>query len=153
MLGGDDETADGPVFSPGFRISWLDAVVLVVGAWFAWSYAAGFSVIGLRLRSPIPAIAVMLAILVLTFAFFLFCNVFRVSRSLELIWAALYVVLMVATIRLEVLDWRVSLAVSCVAMAVVIYLQTRKPSYHGVGWKWINPKLPEWWEENVASSP
>jgi hypothetical protein len=25
-----------------------------------------------------------------------------------------------------------------------------KPSYHGVGWQWINPGLPTWWESRNA---
>jgi len=29
---------------------------------------------------------------------------------------------------------------------ICVAVEMRKPSYHGVGWKWINPKLPEWWK-------
>ena len=28
------------------------------------------------------------------------------------------------------------------------YLELRKPSYHGIFWQKLNPKLPEWFSEN-----
>jgi hypothetical protein len=30
----------------------------------------------------------------------------------------------------------------------VVVAEMLKPSYHGVGWQRINPRLPEWWAEN-----
>jgi hypothetical protein len=29
----------------------------------------------------------------------------------------------------------------------------KKPSYHGVGWRCINPELPAWWEANIKPTP
>lgn len=78
--------------------------------------------------------------------FFLFCNVFRVARPLELAWAALFTALAGSTIVVEQPEWPVTLATSLVATLLVIVVQMRKPSYHGIAWQWINPELPEWWE-------
>jgi hypothetical protein len=33
---------------------------------------------------------------------------------------------------------------------IVVVVEMRKPSYHGVGWKWINPGLPAWWESRMV---
>jgi len=78
--------------------------------------------------------------------FFLFCNVVRVARPLELAWATVFVVLAAATVALDAPGWPVTASVSFVATVVVVVVQMRKPSYHGLGWRWINPGLPAWWE-------
>jgi hypothetical protein len=120
-------------FTPGFRLSMLDVIILSVGmtaaftlatvAWW-WGFVVGF-VLG---------------------HFFLFCNVVRMSRPLELAWAAVFVVLAAATVALDTPGWKVTVSVSLVATVVVVVAQMRKPSYHGLGWQWINPELPNWWE-------
>jgi len=35
---------------------------------------------------------------------------------------------------------------------VVVVVQMRKPSYHGLGWQWINPELPNWWKSWKSKS-
>jgi hypothetical protein len=63
--------------------------------------------------------------------FFLFCNVFRIPRRPELVWAGCFLV--IAAICL-IADWpivRAMLAVLPVTVAVLIY-GIRLPSYHGV---------------------
>src|SRR6185503_16949754 len=82
--------------------------------------------------------------------FFLFCNVFRIARPLELAWAVVFVALAGATIVVDQPGWIVTTAVSLVATVIVIALEMRKPSYHGIAWQKINPGLPQWWEANVA---
>lgn len=83
---------DGNEFAPGFRLSRLDCVVLVVGAgatmylatidgW--WAFAFAF-VVG---------------------HFFLFCNIVRLARPLELTWAAAFTVLAAATIIFDAPGW------------------------------------------------
>lgn len=79
--------------------------------------------------------------------FFVFCNVFRVARPLELAWSGLFVVLMYGTIRFGWPSWVVAIGCSLLVTAVVIGLEMRKASYHGVLWKRINPGLRQWWEE------
>ena len=66
-------------FRPVFRLSALDALVLVAGAAGAiavWHVAPEFAVLG--------AVAIL--------HFFLFCNVFRVARRPELVWSAVFLI-------------------------------------------------------------
>jgi hypothetical protein len=124
-------------FAPGFRLSVLDVIVLVVGAVVAstlaqavwwWGLVVGF-VLG---------------------HFFLFCNVVRMARLLELAWAGIFVALAAATIVLDVPGWAITFSTSLFATLVLVVLQIRTPSYHGVGWQWFNPGLPAWWEARQA---
>ena len=124
-------------FAPGFRISLLDMAVLAIGAiatvalavqtWW-WGFIVGF----------------VLA------HFFLFCNVFRMARSSELVWAAVFVVLAGGTIVQDVPGWGLTAAISLGVTVVVVILEMRKPSYHGIAWQRINPDLRKWREIHVA---
>ena len=125
------------VFAPGFRLSVVDVLVLVLGtaativlSTFVWWW--GF----------VPAFVLA--------HYFLFCNVVRMARPLELVWAGVFVVLAGATVAIDTPGWLVTALVSLVVTVVVVVVQMRKPSYHGVGWRWINPRLPAWWEARVA---
>lgn len=120
-------------FAPGFRTSTRDACVLCAGAVGS----------GLLVQSNVSA-AIVIGFAVAQF--FLFCNVFRISRALELIWAGVFVVLAGATIVLGWPGWWVTAGISTGVTLVVILIEMRKPSYHGIGWRWINPDLPKWWE-------
>jgi hypothetical protein len=124
---------NAPVFAPGLRLSTLDVIVLLVGAVAAatmatvdgsWGFVIGF-VLG---------------------HFFLFCNVVRLARPLELAWSGVFVALASATVATGVPGWLVTALVSLLATLAVVVVQMRKPSYHGVGWQWINPGLPAWWQ-------
>ena len=126
-----------PTFAPGFRLSVVDGFVLLAGVagtiilsmivWW-WGFVLGF-VLG---------------------HFFLFCNVVRMARPLELLWSGVFVALAGATIVLETPGWLVTALLSLVVTAIVVVVEMRKPSYHGVGWKWINPGLPAWWESRMV---
>jgi hypothetical protein len=83
--------------------------------------------------------------------FFLFCNVFRMPRPLELAWAALFLLLLGSTIMTQQPDWFTSFALSFGGTVVVVVFQLRQPSYHGIGWKMINPQLPQWWQARERS--
>jgi hypothetical protein len=120
-------------FVPGFRLSALDVIIVLagLGAAFAlakviwwWGFMVGF----------------VLA------HFFLFCNVVRMARPLELAWAGVFVVLAGATVALDAPGWPVTASVSFVVTVAVVVVQMREPSYHGLGWRRINPALPAWWE-------
>jgi hypothetical protein len=124
-------------FAPGFRLSVVDVFVLVLGtaatiafSMFEWWW--GF----------VPAFVLA--------HFFLFCNVVRMARRLELMWASVFVVLAGATVVFDTPGWLVTALVSLLVTAVVVIIEIRKPSYHGVGWRRINPGLPAWWEAHVA---
>lgn len=140
-----------PQFSPGFRCSWLDVAIIAIGFFFAWQVLVATSWIGVRLRSHVAGIGAGLVVLVPVLAFFLFCNVFRVARHLELLWAVSYVLLIVPSIWYGTPDWRLSVAIAMCAMVMVIGYQMTRPAYHGVWWEHINPKLPEWWREKQSS--
>ena len=124
-------------FQPGFRMSAIDVIVLVVGG-----IASAYSMTIDRWFG--------IAIAFVVLHFFLFCNVLRMSRPLELIWAAIFAGLAVATISQNLLSWPVVFAVSLVLTAIVAFVKMRRPSYHGVGWQKLNPRLPEWWQSAAA---
>lgn len=125
-------------FQPGFRLSALDVCILIVG-----SVASAYAV------TVDPWFGIAIAFVVLHF--FLFCNVLRMSRPLELIWAGIFVGLAVATISWKLLSWPVAFAIASVVTLIVAVIETRRPSYHGVGWRKLNPRLPEWWESRNAA--
>ena len=120
-------------FNPGFRISIADVIVLVTGA-FASLLAANIE------------FWFGIAIVFTVGHFFLFCNVFRMPRSLELAWAALFLLLLGSTIVMQQPEWLVSYALSLMGTVVAVVFQMRQRSYHGIGWKMINPQLPQWWQ-------
>jgi len=122
-------------FAPGFRISVFDALILLtggVGAFLAASHAwwAGV-IIGFVVGH-----------------FFLFCNVFRIARRPELIWAAAFTFLAACTFLTGLPGWIGTVACSLLLSVVLIVREMRKPYYHGVGWSSLNPGLRAWWEAN-----
>ena len=117
----------------GFRMSAADAAVLIVGT--------AATLIGRRHLGdlwPLP--------LLLLLHFFLFCNVFRVRRRWELMWAAVFV--------LNVLAWQVAvgrifwagvlLAQTPVTLAV-ISAQVSSGWYHGIGFARLPARFSEKW--------
>jgi hypothetical protein len=123
-----------PHFEPGFRLSVVDAIVLIVGA-------AAAIALGLQVWWWGYVVAMVVG------HFFLFCNVFRISRMLELAWAAPFIGLASGTIVAGRPDWIVTMIATLFITIVLIAVEMCKPSYHGVWWERINPNLPEWWEE------
>src|SRR5687768_7082849 len=125
-------------FQPGFRLSALDVVVLVVGG-VASAYAMTVD----------RWFGIAIAFVVLHF--FLFCNVLRMSRRLELIWAGIFAALAIAAISFDLLSWPAVFAISGAVTVIVAVIEARRPSYHGVGWQRVNPRLPEWWQSTAAT--
>jgi hypothetical protein len=119
-------------FAPGFRLSVRDVVVIVIGI-----AAAAY----LHATEPWWSFIVVFVVA----HFFLFCNVVRMARPLELAWAATFLALASATLLIETPTWPITALISLGATVVVVVLQMRKPSYHGLGWQRINPGLREWW--------
>jgi hypothetical protein len=122
-------------FQPGYRLNLMDVafslfiIVTAIGVW------------GLDWR-----IAIMCA--TAGFQFFLFCNVFRIRRVPELIWAAMYSVVSYLSITN---DWSMcAWAAIWISIGLgLIVNEMRHPGYHGVLWKRINPNLESWFSENV----
>ena len=122
-----------PLFSPGFRLSVLDGVVIAVG----FSAAAALATVSGWWGFVVAYVVAH---------FFLFCNVVRMARPLELAWTAVFLSLAASTLVLDAPGWPATVSVSLAVTVVVVALQLRKPSYHGLGWQRINPRLPAWWE-------
>ena len=122
-------------FRPGFRISEIDVGVLIFGT-------VG-SVLLARLDEALGVATVF------TVAhFFLFCNVLRMSRLLELIWAAPFVLLASSTILIGVPTWSHTFTAMLAVTVILAVIQVLRPSYHGAFWGRINPNLPQWWAIN-----
>lgn len=120
-------------FSPGFRLSKLDVCVLVIGA----AAAAGGVVQFDRWTG--------LAIAFVVLHFFLFCNIVRMSRPLELIWATSFAVLAIMVVQFHRLSWPATFGIAAFVTLILVLIEMRSPSYHGVGWRRINPQLSDWW--------
>jgi hypothetical protein len=125
-------------FKPGFRLSIIDCVVLLIGA-----------VAAISLARLIPWLAFCIAFVL--GHFFLFCNVFRLARPLELAWAGLFCLSAYCTVLLGQPGWTLTTVDSLVATAAVVAIEMRKPSYHGVLWQSINPNLSEWWRTAISN--
>jgi predicted membrane protein len=125
-------------FNPGFRISILD-ICVIIAAISSSVYVYMYS----WLASGI--------ILFVVAHFFLFCNITRMSRIPELIWASLFIVLTVLSIRFELFPWFVAATLSVFLTVVLVILESRKPSYHGMFWEKINPELPQWYSNNTSA--
>ena len=122
-------------FNPGFRLSTIDVVVLlcgISGSFFLSSISTEISFI----------IAFVVG------HFFLFCNVFRISRVPELVWAGTFTGLTYCTITYSTPAWAISILISLAVTTANIILEMRKPSYHGVFWERVNPQLKQWMEGN-----
>jgi hypothetical protein len=125
-----------PAFVPGFRFSVRDGLVLFGGV-------AGAILLSMFLWWQGFIVGFVVA------HFFLFCNVVRMARPLELLWSGVFVALASATITIDVPGWVATFVISAVVTVIVVVVEIRKPSYHGVGWKWINPSLPSRWEDQM----
>ncbi|XOF34073.1 MAG: hypothetical protein ACL93V_01885 [Candidatus Electrothrix sp. YB6] len=120
---------NSPEFRPGFRLSAVDIIVLILGA--VWSILLH------GMDNPLGLL------IFFTFAhFFLFCNVLRMRRSFELIWAALFLLAAGSSLFFRVPGWPGTIVIMLGITVILAILQMRQPSYHGVFWKRINPDLP-----------
>lgn len=107
----------------GFRMSVVDGVILVVGLGATWP-----------LWSVIGPFALLVPYVVLHF--FLFCNVFRIRRGSELVWAFLLLIQFAGALLsfafLAETTWWVMVAVQTAATVVILVIEVRHPGYHGV---------------------
>ena len=110
----------------------MDIVILAVGA----IAAASVSFLDRWLA---------LAIAFVVGHFFLFCNVLRMSRPPELIWASVFAGLVMLNAVFGALSWPPVFVIASSLTIILAVLESRRPSYHGVMWRWLNPGLPQWW--------
>jgi hypothetical protein len=120
-------------FHPGFRCSVTDVAIVLAGA----CGAVEISMLGLWIAVAVGH-------------FFLFCNVLRLARVLEIAWAAVFV-LGAGAVRAGVAVEPVLAAIGATSLVVTV-IAVAQPSYHGALWRWINPKLPHWWHAHGAGS-
>lgn len=123
-------------FRPGFRLSTLDVAVLLI---------SGIASAYVMTVEPWLGFAVAFVVL----HFFLFCNVLRMARVLELIWAGVFAALVI-TGSTSLTSWTLVFALCSALTLVLMAIQIRRPSYHGVGWRRLNPQLIDWWRSTVA---
>jgi hypothetical protein len=114
----------------GFRLSLLDiaAIVLCIA-----------STLGLQSRL---GTFVYLAPITLGH-FFLFCNVFRIHRSYELVWAAVFMVNVAAWSMGADFHWLRVLAAQTPLTALLIALECRSERYHGIFSRAGSPAPPQ----------
>ena len=127
-------------FQPGFRLSEMDVGILMLGICS--------SVLLARLDERLGV-----ALLFVLAHFFLFCNMLRMSRPLELIWAVLFVLLAGSTFTFGLPSWNSTLAAMLVITLILAFVQILLPSYHGVLWRKINPNLEQWWDAREGRKP
>ncbi len=133
------QTSAKEQFLPGFRISPVDALVLVAGT-------AGAAL----LRSESADTAILVAMPVLHF--FLFCNVFRIKRRKELFWAATFVISSAFFIVYQMFPVALLIVANFLVAMVMIALEMREPDYHGILWRKVNPGLEQWWSNKADNS-
>ena len=114
-------------------MSAADGLIIVAGGALAAVLA--------RTSKPLGGLAALVIV-----HFFLFCNVFRLSRSLELIWSGVLIAGATSTLLTGLPRWPVTLAIVLSTTVALVWIQTRKPSYHGVLWPKLNPNLRTWWD-------
>ena len=122
-------------FKPGFRINLRDIIFIILGLILAYYCHYSFMDLTIIILSSICH-------------FFMFCNVFRISRIPELIWASLFILLSYLTINTDLLKWTVSIPTAFLIAGILIFLETNKESYHGILWRKFNPNLQKWWNQN-----
>ncbi len=117
-----------PARKHGFQMSALDGVVLLLG-----------TILTIWLRNE--AFPLWWIVPMALGHFFLFCNVFLVWRRLELVWAAVLVVLISGHLAFGHTDWLSPLMMQMPVTLIVLWLQLRSPWYHGIFARQINPRL------------
>lgn len=68
------------------------------------------------------------------------------SRIPELIWAGVFITGASASFKIGVPSFEVAVGISLFTTIVLVALEVRKPSYHGVYWQKLNPNLEKWFE-------
>ncbi len=117
----------------GFRFSMTDAGA--IGA------AAGAAFFLWRLASPLWWL-----LLIAAGHFFLFCNVFRIVRRRELLWATLFILNAGLWAWFDRLSWSPVLLCQTPITVAVILMDIRSPAYHGVLARRWNARLGDYLE-------
>ena len=111
----------------GFRLSMRDLAVIVFFVLLTWPLLHWWGEMGW-----LP--------LVVLGHFFLFCNVFRIPRINELIWAGLFILNVYCWVFRWQWSWLNVLMVQSPVTAAVIAADMFTKNYHGLCYRWINPR-------------
>jgi hypothetical protein len=112
----------------GFRFSVADLVAIIVCV-----------AITLALRKPLGDFTLLFPITL--GHFFLFCNVFRIRRYLELTWAVLFITNIVLWTFTGHFSWLHVLATQTPVTMLAITVSLCSKDYHGIGTAWIQKKV------------
>ena len=115
----------------GTRLSFLDGAVLLVCALVTWV-----------LKPMLPEIVLFPIVLG---HFFLFCNIFRIGTSLELVWSGVLGMNVVFWAATEQLSWLSIVAVQTPFTIGVLALAMLNTRYHGLGCAVVNRKNIQAW--------
>jgi hypothetical protein len=122
----------------GLRFSKLDGVVLVLATVITvatWSTTVGWSAL----------------VLFVVLHFFLFCNVFRIRRTPELVWAAIFITNCIFWVLVDRPNAMFIAASQLPATLAVICNELLSPYYHGIFARRINPRLDDYLADRVVS--
>ena len=78
--------------------------------------------------------------------FFLFCNVFRIVRRRELLWAGLFIANVGAWSWFDLLTWSHVLLCQLPITVGLVAVDMRSTGYHGVFARRLNPRLNDYLE-------
>jgi len=125
----------------GFRFSRFDAVVLVLAA---VATAAGWLWLG-----QIAALFIVVSL-----HFLLFCNVFRIPRLPELIWAVVFVINFCVWFALDQFSWAAILLVQTPLTLCLVVWSFCREDYHGVFWRFApHPRRINQTHESPGTPP
>lgn len=120
----------------GFRLSAVDVIVLALTGPATWW--------------ALPEIGSMSGVIPLVVGhFFLFCNVFRIHRTKELIWGIICLLNVGAWAVMDEMWWPGILMIQMPITIILIWTETRLLRYHGVWANHINPRLTDYLEERI----
>jgi hypothetical protein len=109
----------------GFRFSLADLAAIAVCALATWAMW--------------PLLDTMAAAFPIVLGhFFLFCNIFRVPRLLELLWGAVFLINFAARLSLGRFAWSAVLWTQLPFTLVVILTAIFQKDYHGIGYKLVS---------------
>lgn len=115
----------------GFRFSAVDAIAIAV----ALICAVAFKMV----ENPMWWL-----MLIVAGHFFLFCNVFRIRRSYELAWAALFIINVSAWLSFgDSALWKI-LGCQLPLTVAFIFAEMRSTRYHGILARKLNPRLDDY---------
>ena len=124
-------TFQGKPRTYGMRFSWQDRLIIAMTLLILWLFWEKWSML----------ISLFLVVLV---HFFLFCNVFRIQRKYELIWAGVFVLNYAGWTLNHHFSWLAVLLTQLPITVTLIFLEIRNSRYHGIFARKINPNLEKY---------